>query len=69
MKSIAAAVGDSEVYATIIRADGTTEPLGLVCGQYNRPVKQWWWRLYGKPRAAHRARKANRSTARLAKVS
>lgn len=51
---------ESKVFATIIRADGRVEEMGLVAATFNKPWERLLWRWIGKPRAARRARRANR---------
>jgi len=42
-----------QIAATIIRADGTTEELGVIADS------KWYWRLVGKRLATRRINRAN----------
>lgn len=42
------------------RLDGTQVDLGIVSAEYDNPIRQWWWRVWGKPRADARIRAENK---------
>lgn len=47
------------ITATIIRADGTVEHVGVVAAGYDNPVKQLWWDHVGRRLSERRIRKTN----------
>ena len=49
------------ISATITRADGTIEEVGVVAATYDNPLRQWWWDHVGAPRSERRIRRANES--------
>lgn len=57
----------TEVRAVKIRLDGTQVDLGIVSAQYDNPVRQLWWKLWGKPRADARIRAENKRSAQALK--
>jgi hypothetical protein len=51
---------NSQVYATIIRADGSTEDVGLIGASYTGRWQTLKWKLFGKRAADRRIRRINR---------
>jgi hypothetical protein len=50
----------TEIRMTKTRQDGTQVDLGVVSATYTNPLRQWWWKLVGKPRADARIRAENK---------
>lgn len=48
-----------QVFATVIRANGTVEDLGLIDARYEDEAKQLKWLAFDKPLADERIRLAN----------
>lgn len=46
----------------VTRADGTVHDHGIVSAYYRNPLKRWWWKHVGRPRADRRIAKSNRTT-------
>lgn len=57
---------NSEIEATITRADGTVESLGIIDAHYSNPLRQFVWLAFKRPASRRRIRAANRSAARKA---
>lgn len=53
----------TEIRMVKTRADGTQVDLGIVSAEYDNPLRQLWWKLWGKPRADARIRKENQHAA------
>lgn len=49
----------TEIRMVKTRADGTQIDLGVVSADYTNPVRQLWWRAWGKRRADARIRAEN----------
>lgn len=49
-----------QVFATVIRADGTTEDVGLIGAAYKTRRKAFLWKLFGQRAADRRIRRINR---------
>ena len=66
MKAEADVKPEIQVFATIIRADGSREELGQIVGQYNGRLDRLRWRLIGQPLANARTRRSNKIAAQKA---
>lgn len=57
--SAAQAPHSATISATITRADGTVEHVGVVAAGFNNPVKQWWWDNVGRRLSERRIKRIN----------
>lgn len=53
----------TEIRAVKTRLDGTQVDLGIVSAEYDNPIRQFWWKCWGKPRADARIRAENKRSA------